>query len=221
MAFLIAFEGIDGSGKGTQAKKLCDRLVASGQRAALISFPRYAETRFGRAIGEFLNGRFGSLADVNPFLVSLLYAGDRFESRKFLLDAIATNDVVVLDRYVPSNIAHQGAKVTGEERREIVEWITTIEHGLYELPQADLVLLLDLPAVEARQLIAKKAARNYTDREADLQESDTTYLEQVRQVYRDQAAASSNWQLIECHDGRQLRTIDDIAEEIWRTAHRG
>ncbi|MGE3317549.1 MAG: dTMP kinase [Planctomycetaceae bacterium] len=218
MEYLVALEGIDGSGKGTQAKKLYDRFVAAGKKTSLISFPRYDDTLFGRAIGQFLNGRFGSLGEVNPFLVSLLYAGDRFESRKFLLDALAANDVVVLDRYVPSNIAHQGAKLSGNERREIVEWITTIEHGIYQLPQADLVILLDLPAVEARKLIAKKSARTYTDREADLQESDTTYLEQVRQVYREQAAAHANWRMIECFDGRAIRSMDEIGEVIWQAA---
>lgn len=220
MAYLVALEGIDGSGKGTQAKKLHDRFVAAGKRTALVSFPRYDDTLFGRAIGQFLNGRFGSLAEVSPFLVSLLYAGDRFESRKFLLETLAANDVVVLDRYVPSNIAHQGAKLTGAERNEIVEWVTKIEYGLYQLPQADLILLLDLPATEARKLIAKKAARSYTDREADLQESDTNYLEQVRQVYREQAAANANWRMIECFDGKQVRSMDLIGEEIWKLAAR-
>ena len=75
MSLLIDIEGIDGSGKGTQARLLCDRLVQSGVTATLISFPRYADTFFGRAIGEFLNGRFGTLEQVHPFLVSLLFAG--------------------------------------------------------------------------------------------------------------------------------------------------
>ena len=215
MARLIAIEGIDGSGKGTQAKRLHERLVAAGRKAALISFPRYDATLFGRAIGQFLNGRFGALDQVSPFLVSLLYAGDRLESREFLREALANNDVVVLDRYVPSNIAHQGAKLQGDERREVIEWIKQIEYSLYELPQADLVLLLDLPAAEARELIAKKSTRSYTDREADLQESDTNYLEQVRQVYRAQAASDPTWQLIECFDGEHIRPVEEIGEEIW------
>src|SRR5436309_12852628 len=102
---LIAIEGIDGSGKGTQARRLIERLAASGRRAALLSFPRYGETLFGRAIGEFLNGRFGTLDQVHPFLASLLYAGDRFESRRLLAELLATHDVVVLDRYVASHLA--------------------------------------------------------------------------------------------------------------------
>jgi len=211
----VAIEGIDGSGKGTQARLLHDRLIAAGRSAALVSFPRYESTRFGKAIGDFLNGRFGALDQVSPFLASLLYAGDRFESRAFLLDKLAQHDVVVLDRYVPSNIAHQGAKCSGAERREIIDWITTIEHGLFELPQADRVVLLDLPATEAQKLIAQKAGRSYTDRKADLQEADAGYLEQVRQVYRELASSDARWRLVECFDGTRVRPVDEIADEIW------
>src|SRR5947209_2867214 len=94
---------------------------AKGPRhsAGLLSFPRYQATLFGRAVGDFLNGRFGSLEEVHPFLVSLLFAGDRFESKSVLLDAIETHDVVVLDRYVYSNVAHQASKCEGAERAEL------------------------------------------------------------------------------------------------------
>ena len=89
MSELIAIEGIDGSGKGTQAAILVDRLRAAGRRCELLSFPRYRETKFGSKIGDFLNGRFGQLDQVSPFLVSLLFAGDRFESKRVLIRALA------------------------------------------------------------------------------------------------------------------------------------
>jgi len=212
---LVAFEGIDGSGKGTQAHRLHERLVSSGRRAELISFPRYESTLFGKAVGEFLNGRFGSLSEVNPFLVSLLYAGDRFESRDFLKAALDNNDVVVLDRYVASNMAHQGAKCTGDEHAEIVDWIEKIEYGLYEMPQPDLVFLLDLPAAEAQRLIEKKQARSYTEKKADLQEADAEYLESVRRAYLELSAASDRWQTIDLCRDNAVRPVDEIGEAIW------
>jgi dTMP kinase len=109
VAPLIVIEGIDGSGKGTQAQQLTERLAAAGHRVRLLSFPRYRDTLFGQAIGEFLNGRFGQLDEVHPFLASVLYAADRYESKQVLLEALQQSDFVVCDRYVPSNLAHQGA----------------------------------------------------------------------------------------------------------------
>lgn len=222
MSFLVAIEGIDGSGKGTQSQLLCQRIEESGSRSALLSFPRYSETRFGKAVGDFLNGRFGSLEQVDPFLASLLYAGDRFESRDLLLETLEKNDVVVLDRYVASNIGHQASKRDGEERKELVEWIESVEYDIFKLPRPDLVILLDLPAIEAQTLIARKQARDYTEKKADIQEADGGYLEKVRSVYLELAEKEPTWNLVRCLDGDSLRSIEDINEEIWQVvdAHR-
>lgn len=212
---LIAIEGIDGSGKGTQAARLRDRLEASGRSVKLLSFPRYDDTRFGKAIGDFLNGRFGSLDSVHPLLASLLYAGDRFESRQMLEEAIRLQDVVVLDRYVASNIAHQGAKLHGDERVELKDWVETVEYNIYSLPKPDLTVLLDLPATTAQQLIAKKSARSYTDKKADLQEADGGYLAAVREVYRELAVDQPHWQIVPCLKEGSLKSIDEISDEIF------
>ncbi|MBI3864791.1 MAG: thymidylate kinase [Planctomycetia bacterium] len=213
---LIDIEGIDGSGKGTQARRLCDRFIASGVSAALISFPRYDATLFGRAVGEYLNGRFGLLDEVHPFLVSLLFAGDRFESKPILLEAMATHKVVVLDRYVPSNVAHQASKLDGAARAALVRQIIEIEFTVYGLPRPDVALLLDLPVSAAQQLISKKSARQYTDKAADIQEADAGYLERVRAVYLELATTDANWKTISCCDGDRLRTVDEIGELIWQ-----
>jgi dTMP kinase len=212
---LIDIEGIDGSGKGTQARLLCDRLKSAGVSATLISFPRYQETLFGRAVGEFLNGKYGTLAAVHPFLVSLLFAGDRYESKPFLLEAMQTSDVVVLDRYVPSNVAHQASKLEGAARADLAAQILEIEYTIFGLPRPDVVLLLDLPVNVAQHLIAKKGARQYTERKADIQEADAQYLEGVRTVYHDLARSDPNWTTIECCDGTRLRSMDEIVELVW------
>ncbi len=214
---MVNIEGIDGSGKGTQAKLLCDRLQADGAKVQLFSFPRYAETLFGKSIGDFLNGRFGDLDQVSPFLASLLYAGDRYESRELLLAANRDNDYVVLDRYVASNIAHQASKLTGDERRELIAWITKIEYEIYALPRPDLTILLNLPPPQAQELIARKAPRDYTQSAADIQEADADYLGKVHEVYLEVARADERWRVIEGITEDEIRSIADVAEDVWQT----
>ncbi len=212
---LIAIEGIDGSGKGTQAKLLHQRMLDAGLTSELISFPRYSQTHFGRAIGRFLNGEFGALDQVDPHLAATLYAADRFESIDMLSSLLESKDVVVADRYVPSNVAHQGAKKTGEERAALQKWILTIEHEIFRLPRAQLVVHLDLPAETAQMLIARKSKRDYTDHAADLQEADRDYLDSVRQAYLELASREPGWSTISLLDGDRLKSIEEVGVEIW------
>lgn len=215
MAPLIVIEGIDGSGKGTQARQLTDRLIAAGHRTQLLSFPRYRETLFGHAIGDFLNGRFGQLHEVHPFLASVLYAADRFESKSVLTDALLQSDFVICDRYVPSNLAHQGAKLDGPARDELLRTIERIEFDVFALPRPTQVVLLDVPVEIAQRNIAAKQARSYTDKAADLQEADAVYLQKVRDVYLELAASEPNWVRIESVRAAEQRSVSDIAADIF------
>lgn len=220
MAPLIVIEGIDGSGKGTQAKALTDRLSEAGRRVELLSFPRYQETLFGQAIGDFLNGRFGQLNEVHPFLASVLYAADRYESKAVLLGAVERSEAVICDRYVPSNLAHQGAKLSGVERAELLQTIQRIEFEIFALPQPKLVVLLDVPVDVAQRNIAAKKPRSYTDKAADLQEADGEYLQRVRDVYLQLADENSNWYRVESVRDGQQRSVADIADEVFERVTR-
>ncbi len=215
MATLIAIEGIDGAGKGTQAGRLVASLRDLGLRVDSLQFPRYSATNFGSAIGDFLNGKFGSLNEVHPQLAAVLYAGDRFESRALLLKMMDENDVVVLDRFVGSNLAHQSAKLDGAARTALVEWIEKIEFGVFELPRPKLTILIDMSSQMSRELVSRKAAREYTDQEADLQESDLPYLERVRRCYLALAHSRLDWRTVHgLQEDGSLRTIEDVGEEI-------
>ena len=216
MTTLIAIEGIDGSGKGTQAGKLVDRLNASGTTATGLQFPRYSETTFGAAIGDFLNGEFGSLNEVHPQLAAVLYAGDRFESKDVILQAMESHQVVVLDRFTGSNLAHQCAKLTGEKRAKLQHWIDHVEHEVFGLPRPDLNVLIDISSDWRRELVSRKGERDYTDEEADIQESDLPYLEKVRVCYRQLADSRDDWTTVQSlNEDGELRPIDDINAEIF------
>jgi dTMP kinase len=215
MGTLIAIEGIDGSGKGTQTARLVAALRAGGRRVESLPFPRYAATTFGQAIGDFLNGRFGDLNSVHPQLAAVLYAGDRFESRELLRRLLAENDVVVLDRYVGSNLAHQGAKLDGTARTRLIEWIEKVEFEVFGLPRPALTVLIDMSSAAGQQLVKRKPVRDYTDQKADLQEADAGYLDRVRQCYRELAATRADWSIV-CGltaDGR-IRSIEDVGSDV-------
>lgn len=214
MALLVAIEGIDGSGKGTQAARLAETLSARGLRTRLFSFPQYEQTRFGKRIGDFLNGRFGALGDVHPVLVSLLFAGDRFECRQSLLAALEQHDVVICDRYVASNIAHQGAKSRPEERDDLRSWIEFVEYEQHQMPLADVTIWLDVPVPVAQDRILQKQRRTYTDQAVDLHEADGAYLEAVSEVYRE-LARGANWQTVSVLQHGAARSVDEIGEEIF------
>jgi len=193
---LIALEGIDGSGKRTQLDLLAGELDARGLATFRISFPRY-ESSFGKLVARYLNGEFGSLESVDPHLSALLYAGDRLEAKADIQTALAEGKIVLADRYVGSNLAHQSARVPPEQREEFFVWLKNLEYGLYGLPVEDLIVYLYVPTIEAHRLVGLKAARTYTPLRRDIQEADVSHLKQTSLIY-DWLATGSNWARIDC-----------------------
>jgi dTMP kinase len=211
---LIAVEGIDGSGKQTQARLLARELESRGHQVLSTGFPHY-ESWFGRMVGQFLNGDFGPLTSMDPHFTALLYAGDRFEGKQPIVAALESGGVVLADRYIASNLAHQTARSAPERRAEFRAWIEHLEYNIYGLPKEDLVLYLRLPPREAQSLIAKKSAREYTDAAHDILESNLRHLEDAADIY-DELSRGINWRTIECFDSRKqrIRSREEIAADI-------
>lgn len=211
---LIAVEGIDGSGKQTQVRLLARELESRGHQVLSTGFPHY-DSWFGKMVGQFLNGDFGPLDSVDPHFTALLYAGDRFESKRPIVAALESGGVVLADRYVGSNLAHQSARTAPEKRAEFRAWIEHLEYHIYELPKEDLVLYLRLPPHEAQTLVAKKSARKYTDAAHDILESNIRHLQDAAAMY-DLLARGSNWKTIECFDPakQMIRSPEEISAEI-------
>jgi len=187
VSVLLAIEGGDGAGKATAAAGVADALRTSGKTAAVVSFPRYGETVGGGVLGDFLAGRLAR--DVTPRAAAVLYALDRLESRDHLLEVAGCHDVVVLDRYVASNMAYQAAKVPAAEARALMEWTLALELDQFALPPADLTVYLDTSVEVARTLIAQKRQRSYTTRTYDEHEADLALQARVRENYAAMAAA--------------------------------
>lgn len=211
---LIAIEGIDGSGKRTQVELLTAALRERGHSVFATGFPQY-DSWFGKMVGQFLNGDLGPLESVDPHFSAMLYAGDRFEAKGKLETGLGNGEIVLVDRYIGSNLAHQTARMDAAKRAAFQEWIEHLEYGIYGLPKEDLVLYLRVPAVEAQKLVAMKSARSYTSAQKDLLEASLRHLEDAAQMY-DALSKRPNWNTIECFDSKQnqMRPAEDIAREI-------
>jgi len=211
---LIAIEGIDGSGKNTQVRLLQHELTSHGYSVYSTSFPQY-ESWFGKMVGQFLNGELGPLDKVDPHFSALLYAGDRFEAKSRIVEALNRGAIVLADRYVASNLAHQTARVVAEKRAEFLSWIEQLEYGIYDLPREDLVLYLRVPPREAQSLVKKKPSRSYTDSTHDILEASIRHLEDAADMY-DLLSRQSPWATIQCYDAmrREMRMPEEISKDI-------
>jgi dTMP kinase len=209
---LIALEGIDGSGKRTQLDLLAHALDVRGLSTFRISFPRY-ESFYGKLVGRYLNGKFGALSAVDSHLSALLYAGDRLEAKPEIEAALSAGKIVLADRYIASNLAHQSERVPPEQREEFLDWLKRLEYGLYGLPAEDLVIYLRVPVAEAQRLVGLKSARAYTELKRDIQEANIRHLEQTAMIY-DRLATGPNWVRINCSDA--VSGVLHSSEEIHR-----
>jgi dTMP kinase len=217
---LVTLEGIDGTGKGTQARLLMQLAEAARISVDLFSFPQYGRTPFAQAISEYLNGEYGSLENVHPRLAALLFAGDRSLAQQDLAEALSSDHLVLCDRYVESNIAHQAARVPLNQRKGFERWLTEVEYQQFHMPVPDLIVLLDLPILIARRFVLQKAKRVYTMSSTDLHEANVGYLAEVSAYYEEMASADPNgstkWFLPRCIEpSGSPASPDDIAQQIW------
>jgi dTMP kinase len=200
---LIVVEGLDGAGKSTQVAMLKEYLATRGN-LSYIHFPRYDAHVYGSLISRFLRGDFGSISEVHPTLVALLYAEDRHGAAPSIRRTLDEGGIVLLDRYVYSNIAYQCAKVGDpEEREELRKWIFDTEYGHFDVPVPDLNIFLDVPIgfVEKRLSASRKGHdRDYLEGGSDIHEADISFQKKVRDVYLRQCEVDPSFMRIDCSD---------------------
>lgn len=208
---LIDFEGIDGTGKGTQARLLTRAMRRAGRTVRLFSFPAYGRTLSSGLIGAYLNGDLGAL---DARIAALLFACDRLEQAPALRQSLATGAFVICDRYVPSNLAHQVARAAAADRAGLRRFILDLEFKRFGLPRPDAVVFLDMVPDLARRRVLQKGRRSYTRRSLDVQEASTDHLQGALNEYRRQAG-DRRWIRVPTIDrDGQPRTRSDIHAEI-------
>lgn len=205
MKFLV-IEGVDGSGKSTQIKLMKDYLSHNGIAYRYLHFPRTDKGIYGELIAKFLRGDLGDLNHVDPYLVALIYAGDRKDAADEIRQWLHEGFLVLLDRYVYSNIAFQCAKIKDRPQQEALrKWIFDLEYNYHGIPKPDVNILLNVPfeftmkkLTEERQGIE----RDYLGGNRDIHEDDLSFQKRVREMYLWQAQTYNDLKIIECADGK-------------------
>lgn len=212
----IAIEGGDGSGKATQAELLNKRCIELGKLVLKVSFPRYEEDSSYYAT-QYLNGHYGQVNDVHPDLASLTYAIDRFAEAKNISEHLEKGGVVIADRYVASNLAHQGTKFdTKQDRLAFYERTMRLEYGILGIPRPDKNIVLLVPAKTAQNNVDKKETRSYTTAKRDIHEADASHLERAKSNYEELCELYPDEFIdINCvNSDSSMRSIDAIHSDI-------
>jgi len=197
---LIVLEGTDGSGKSTQVEKVKEYLENNSIKYKFFHFPMYGHNLFSEVIAKFLRGEFGNVDEVDPYFVANIYAMDRFMFLPELKKALEENDIVLLDRYVYSNLAYQGAKYNEEDSQKIKNWIWEFEFKFLNLPYPDLMIFFDVPIEVVTERLEEKRTgndREYLKGKSDIHEADLGFQSRVRDNYLGLVGAT-NYKIIPC-----------------------
>jgi dTMP kinase len=218
---LIVIEGTDGTGKATQTELLINKLREQGHEVAHFDFPQYGKNVFARAVASYLRGEFGTATEINPYLASFAYAGDRSLMKNKIKKQLEKGSIVVLNRYTTANMGHQGGKIKDkEERKKFIAWLKELEYGEegYNIPKPELVLLLYLDPGIAQGLVDKKARREYTEGEKrDGHEDDINHLRDAAKTFLEVAEEEPDWKVINCNNQAKdgILSRKQIHEKIW------
>lgn len=217
MGLFIAIEGGDGSGKGTHTDLLLQHINATGRHATKISFPRYGNDS-AYYVEKYLNGAYGQADDVPADLGVLPFAIDRYAAAADIRSALRSDDsIVIADRYMASNLAHQGTKIADQaERALFYERTKTTEYGVLGIPKPDTTIVLVMPTEHMQANVDKKAARDYTALKRDIHEANADHLDRAKSNFEELCQLyPSEFTAIQCVDSHgAMRPINDIQNEI-------
>jgi dTMP kinase len=207
---LFVIEGVDGAGKSTQIKMLHNFFAEKGYKCEYMHFPRTEDPYFGELIARFLRGEFGTLNEVDPYLVAMLYAGDRKDASEIIRNWLKEGKIVLLDRYTYSNIAYQCAKIQDFKAQiDLMKWILSLEFSHFSIPKPDLNIFLDVPFefTEKKLLNTRTGVdRSYLNGTRDIHEESLIFQKNVRDIYFRVAQSDDRLALVDCsaRDGKML-----------------
>jgi len=213
---LIVIAGTDGSGKGTQVKLLVEKLKKNDYDVEVVDFPQYGQ-KSAALVEEHLNGKFGSAEEVGPYIASIFYACDRYAASFQMRKWLEEGKIIVSNRYVSANVGHQGGKIKDiKERNKYLDWLFDLEFNIFKIPKPDKNILLYMPPEIGQKLVDQKDLREYIEnnKKRDIYEENLKHLMDAADAYL-YAAEKYNWDKIDCAPNGELRTIENISEEVW------
>lgn len=216
---IIIESGSDASGKATQSELIYEKLKNEGVKVRKVQYPNY-ESESSTLVKMYLRGDFGKNADdVDAYIASTFFTADRYASYKTEWeDFYKDGGVVIADRYTTSNMVHQASKMAVEDRDKYLDWLDDYEYGMFKMPRPDVVIFLNVPVEFSRKLMANRMNKFTGEKEKDIHERDAEYLERT---YRNSLyiADKYEWKIVECIKDGELRSIDDINNEIYKIVH--
>lgn len=217
----IVIDGTDGSGKATQTKLLVGRLRKNGYKVRTIDFPQYEKNFFGKMVGRYLSGEFGKAGEVSPYLASMLYAADRFETKNSIEKWLKDGYVVIADRYASSNQIHQGGKIKNDKKRKMfLDWLEVMEYDVFKIPKPDGIIYLDVPISFSVNLLKEKKAQDkkkYLKGKKDIHENDLAHLMDAKESAIKLIKKLNNWTRINCVKNNTLMSIEEVGEIVWNS----
>lgn len=209
---LLVFEGIDGSGKTTQIELLRQYLASQGLalqvlQVEVISFPQYGKNEYAGQIKDYLEGKMGKLEDVDPYDMAKLYAQDRLTVKDLINGWLKDGKLVIANRFVSANKAHQGANLPGDERENFMRWIDQLEYETNGLPKPDLTILLKVDPKVGQQNALK-------DHKVDIHEKSIEHEEKAAQIYLKLSQKEPNWVVVDCMEDGRMKSEEDINKEV-------
>lgn len=212
---IIIESGSDASGKATQSKELVKKLQKDGYNVKKVEFPNY-ESESSALVKMYLRGDFGKSADdVDAYIASTFFTADRYASYKTEWEEFYKNGgIIIADRYTTSNMVHQASKMEKCERDKYLDWLDDYEYNLFKIPRPNEVVFLNVPVDYSIKLMEDRNNKFTGEKEKDIHEKDVDYL---KKTYENSLyiADKYNWKKVECVKNNNLRTIDDISEEIY------
>lgn len=213
---LFVIEGTDGSGKQTQTEFLAKKLKEEKYKYMQVSFPCY-DSPSSSLVKMYLAGEFGQNAnDVSAYAASSFYALDRYaQYKKDFGKFYEDGGIIIADRYTTSNMIHQASKIEDEKEKEkFLDWLNSFEYEILKLPKPDLVIFLNMPTKYATQLMKDRENKITKQATKDIHEKDTNHLEHA---YNNACnlAKKYNWKEINCIKNGEIRSIEDIHNEIY------